>query len=158
MEIQRLKLSNINNIVNWNQNKDADFLFQWAGRGYEYPLTEEQIVDRLSAGAEIYEANLDNKMVGTIEIISREEQGVALIGRFVLDTTLVGQGLGTQILESFMEYCKKELGLRKIKLFVFDFNFAAHKCYQKCGFYEVETVIRPNGWKAIGMEKEIHIN
>lgn len=158
MEIQRLELSNINNIVNWNQNKDADFLFQWAGRGYEYPLTEEQIADRLSAGAEIYEANLDNKMVGTIEIISREEQGVALIGRFVLDPTLVGQGLGTQILESFMEYCKKELGLRKIKLFVFDFNSVAHKCYQKCGFYEIETVIRPNGWNAIGMEKEIHIN
>ena len=110
MEIQRINEDNIKNIVNWCEGKDADFLTQWAGRGYKYPITEEQIKDRLAGGAEIYEANLDGRMVGTIEIITRDEEAeTALVGRFVLNPALVGQGLGTQILETFMEYCKKEL-------------------------------------------------
>lgn len=154
MKIQRLKIENIENIVNWCQDKDADFLTQWAGKGYEYPLTKKQIEDRLSEGAEIFEANLEGRMVGTIEIITRDEE-TALIGRFVLNPELTGQGIGTKILETFLEYCKVKLGLKKIKLFVFDFNISAYKCYEKCGFTQVETVIRPNGWKAISMEKDI---
>lgn len=156
MEIQKLKADNIGNIVSWCEDKNADFLTQWAGRGYEYPLTEGQIENRLSEGAEIYEANLDGRMIGTIEIITREkETETAYIGRFVLDPALVGQGLGTQTLETFLEYCKEELRLKRIKLCVFDFNAAAYQCYKKCGFSEVGTVIRPNGWKAIDMEKKI---
>ena len=148
MEIQKLKIDNIENIVNWCKDKDADFLTQWSGRGYQYPLTEEQIINRLSKGAEIYEANLDGRMVGTIENIKREEEtGTAFIGRFVLNPKLVGQGLGTRMLKTFIEYCKKELSLRKIKLAVFDFNIGAYRYYKKCGFLEVETVIRPNGQK-----------
>ncbi len=153
MNIQKLKTDNVKNIVGWCRDKDADFLAQWAGRGYEYPLTEEQIEHRLSEGADVYEVISDDRMVGTIEIISKEN-GTGLIGRFVLDPSLTGQGLGTQILDCFTEYCCNELGLCKIRLFVFDFNIAAYKCYKKCGFSEVETVIRPNGWKAICMEKE----
>ena len=66
MKIQRLKIENIENIVNWCQDKDADFLTQWAGKGYEYPLTKKQIEDRLSEGAEIFKANLDGRMVGKL--------------------------------------------------------------------------------------------
>lgn len=156
MKIQKLKIENIENIVNWCQDKDADFLTQWAGKGYEYPLTKKQIEDRLSEGAEIFEANLDGRMVGTIEIITRDEE-TALVGRFVLNPELTGQGLGTKVLQTFLEHCKVEWGLKKIQLFVFDFNISAYKCYKKCGFTQVETVIRPNGWKAISMEKDIII-
>ena len=113
MKIQKLKIENIENIVSWCQDKDADFLTQWAGKGYEYPLTKKQIEDRLSEGAEIFEANLDGRMVGTIEIITRDEE-TALVGRFVLNPELTGQGIGTKVLETFMEYCKVKLGLKKI--------------------------------------------
>ena len=155
MKIQKLKADNIENIVIWCENKDADFLNQWAGRGYEYPLTRQQIEKRLSDGAEIYEIDSDEQMIGTIEIITREEESeVALIGRFLLNPELTGKGLGTQVLNAFIDFCKTEFSIRKIRLFVFDFNVAAFKCYKKCGFFETETVIRPNGWKAICMEKE----
>lgn len=107
MEIQKLKIDNIENIVNWCKDKDADFLTQWSGRGYQYQLTEEQIINRLWKGAEIYEANLDGRMVGTIEIIKREEEtGTALIGRFVLNPKLVGQVQCTSWIHmKRMEFC-----------------------------------------------------
>ncbi len=155
MKIQKLNPGNIKNIVSWCRDKDADFLYQWAGAGYEYPLTEGQIEKRLSEGAEIYEVVLDGRMVGTIEIIARQEEAVALAGRFVLDPALTGQGLGSRAMETFLDHCARELGLKKIRLFVFDFNTAAYKCYRKCGFSEVGTELRPNGWKAIGMERII---
>ena len=152
--INRLNSNNTHLIVNWCKNKDESFLRQWAGNGYSYPLTEQQICDRLADGAEIYEAHLDDKMIGTIEVISRNKQEhTALIGRFVLDQTIVQKGLGTKMLLAFLEYCKKMLGIREVTLYVFDFNFAAHRCYQKCGFVEEGIEERPNGWKAIRMRK-----
>lgn len=152
--INRLNSNNTHLIVNWCKNKDESFLRQWAGNGYSYPLTEQQICDRLADGAEIYEAHLDDKMIGTIEVISRNKQEhTALIGRFVLDQTIVQKGLGTKMLLAFLEYCKEMLGIREVTLYVFDFNFAAHRCYQKCGFVEEGIEERPNGWKAIRMRK-----
>ncbi len=156
MKVQKLKADNIKNIVIWCENKDADFLNQWAGIGYEYPLTRQQIEKRLFDGAEIYEVDSNEQMIGTIEIITREEESeVALIGRFLLNPELTGKGLGTKALNAFINFCKTEYSIRKIRLFVFDFNISAFKCYKKCGFSEIETVMRPNGWKAICMEKEV---
>lgn len=154
VKINPLNPNNAHLIADWCKCKDEDFLRQWAGNGYSYPLTEQQICDRLADGAEIYEAHLDDKMIGTIEVISRNKQEhTALIGRFVLDQTIVQKGLGTKMLLAFLEYCKEMLGIREVTLFVFDFNFAAHRCYQKCGFVEEGIEERPNGWKAIRMRK-----
>ena len=154
IRIEKLKAENANVIVNWCKDKDEDFLRQWAGRGYIYPLTETQISERLEDGAEIFEAHLNGKVIGTIEIISREKQdNTALIGRFILDPSVTGKGLGTEVLQTFLQYCKENLGFAEISLCVFDFNVGAHRCYQKCGFVETGRAERPNGWKAINMKK-----
>lgn len=154
VKINRLNPKNTHLIVDWCKDKDEDFLRQWAGNGYCYPLTEKQICDRLSEGAEIFEAHLDGKIIGTIELISRDEhKHTALIGRFVLDQTITQRGLGTQMLLAFLQYCKEILGISEVTLYVFDFNVAAYKCYQKCGFIEDGCEKRPNGWIAIRMKK-----
>lgn len=154
--INKLEVDNVESIIEWNKERDAAFLEQWAGRGYCYPLTKRQILDRQKEGAEIYEAVLDGKMIGTIEIVSRDNQEKsAHIGRFVLDPSLQGKGLGTNVLQALLDYCKKEYGMVKVTLSVFDFNVAAYRCYQKCGFIERERFERPNGWTVINMEKEI---
>lgn len=154
IRIEKLKTDNANVIVNWCKDRDADFLRQWAGRGYVYPLTENQIIERLEDGAEIFEVYRNEKMVGTIELISRDNRGAsALIGRFVLDQSSIGKGLGTEVLQAFLQYCKESLGIAEITLCVFDFNVGAYRCYQKCGFVEVSREERPNGWQAINMKK-----
>ncbi len=154
VKIEKLKTENIGAIVDWCKDKDENFLMQWAGAGYSFPLTEEQIAERLQKGAEIYEAYLDGRMSGTIEIISRNKQrNSALIGRFVIDQSITNKGSGTKIMSAFLEYLKNECNVSEVTLFVFDFNIGAYKCYQKCGFSEEDTAIRPNGWKAIAMKK-----
>ncbi|MBQ3516892.1 MAG: GNAT family N-acetyltransferase [Lachnospiraceae bacterium] len=154
VKINPLNPNNAHLIADWCKDKNEDFLRQWAGNGYSYPLTEKQICDRLAVGEEIFEAHLGDKMIGTIEVISTDEQKhTALIGRFVLDQTITKRGLGTQMLSAFLQYCKETLSIFEVTLYVFDFNVAAYRCYQKCGFMENGIEERPNGWKAIRMSK-----
>jgi len=58
-------------------------------------------------------------------------------------------------MEAFLAYAKKELALEAITLSVFDFNVGALRCYEKCGFAEIERVTRPSGWVAIQMRKSL---
>lgn len=156
INIQNLHTENIRAIVDWCRDKDEGFLRQWAGMGYTYPLTEAQIAGRLAEGAEIFEALVDGEIVGTIELISRNEQdNSVLVGRFVVNPALAGKGLGTAIMTGFLRYCKETIVAAEATLFVFDFNEAARRCYEKCGFEETERVQRPNGWIAIAMRKAL---
>ena len=145
--VQPLHPENIPAIVDWCRDKDEDFLRQWAGMGYTYPLTEEQIAGRLADCAEIFEAIADSEIVGTIEIIERSEQdNSVLVGRFVVNPALAGKGLGTAIMTEFLRYCRETVGAAEATLFVFDFN-------EKCGFEEIDRVQRSNGWIAVRMKK-----
>ena len=45
------------------------------------------------------------------------------------------------------------LGMKRVKLSVYDFNAGAIKCYLNAGFKEHNRVERDNGWIAIGMDR-----
>ena len=157
LDILPLEKSEAVNIVEWNLNQNADFLEQWAGRGYKFPITQDQIIDRISASElsdfKIYKIILDNIVIGTIELGSIDEViKTAVIRRFLLDPNLAGKGYGTRSLRKFVDIAFKDFGLSTIKLTVFDFNKRALRCYEKVGFNIVSKTTRPNGWVAIDME------
>jgi len=144
-------------IVKWNENKTADFLLQWAGIGYKYPLSEKQIIDRIesepSSGCRIYKIILDNDMIGTIELMRIDtEAKTAKIGRYLLNPELTGKGYGSEALEKFVFIAFSDFQLKKVWLSVFDFNKSAIRCYEKVGFKSVNQEFRANGWTAIDME------
>jgi RimJ/RimL family protein N-acetyltransferase len=144
-------------IVEWNRGKDTDFLMQWAGRGYQYPLTEEQITERLSIGAgtdfEIYGIKLAETLIGTIELMKIDHIAKrASIGRFLLDPALTGNGYGTKALQQFVELVFTETPITTLELTVFNFNKSAILCYEKTGFRKTAEAVRPNGWIAITMQ------
>ena len=152
-----LEKKHVNSIVAWNQGKDADFLTQWAGRGYRYPITEEQITARLTAspGADykIYSVMMDESLIGTIELMEIDLTAKrAKIGRFLLNPAKTGNGYGTKALRLFTEGVFNEMPINRLELTVFDFNKAAIRCYEKAGFKKTTEVVRPNSWIAIMME------
>ncbi|MBR1441007.1 MAG: GNAT family N-acetyltransferase, partial [Lachnospiraceae bacterium] len=51
-----------------------------------------------------------------------------------------GSGYGTQMLSLGLKYAFEILGVSKVTIGVFENNEPAHKCYQKLGFRDVETV------------------
>ncbi len=155
--ITPLGKKDVSSIVAWNEGKGADFLTQWAGRGYRYPLTEEQITERLipnpGTDFKIYGIILDGKIIGTIELMKIDfAKKRAAIGHFLVDPVKTGKGYGTAALRLFVKNVFTELPVNTLELNVFNFNKAAILCYQKAGFSKTGEAMRPNGWVAINME------
>jgi tRNA (cmo5U34)-methyltransferase len=156
-----LEKKDTNCIVEWNSGKGADFLTQWAGRGYQYPLTGEQIAERLTTDAatdyKIYGIILDGGMIGTVELMKIDDNVKrATIGHFLLDPAKTNHGYGTEALLLLVKKVFQETPLITLELTVFDFNKAAMRCYQKVGFKKIGEVVRPNGWIAVNMEITRH--
>ncbi|WBW95849.1 GNAT family N-acetyltransferase [Oceanirhabdus sp. W0125-5] len=137
-----LEKEDIINILDWNKDKDADFLMQWAGSYYTYPITEEQIITRLEdknlkSKIYIYKIVLENtrEMIGTIELFLPENNPeIAVIGRFLIEESYRGNGYGEKSLREIVKIAVEEFGFKKVVLGVFEFNKSAIRCYEKVGF------------------------
>lgn len=157
IEILPLEKTDTACIVKWNEKETADFLQQWAGHGYEYPISEKQIANRIvndsSLNYKLYKIVLDDNMIGTIELMNIDNAAkTAKVGRFLLNPELAGKGYGTKALKKLVAIAFNNFGVKKVGLTVFDFNKTAFRCYEKVGFKIANEETRPNGWIAINME------
>ena len=122
-------------IILWTNSKGADFLQQWAGDTLQYPLTMEQL-DVLSHCFRIEE---DGHFVGMIQKIRTEGNNMH-IGRFLINPSLTGKGLGTSAMRLFISMLFEEESVHSISLNVFDDNPAAKGLYAKLDFKTIETI------------------
>lgn len=147
-------------IADWNADKDADYLCQWAGRKeYQYPLTAAQVADRCNAvNARIFMAFEQEKAIGSIELDDIDLiRGTARICRFILSDQARGRGLGRRVLWELIQIAFDEMGLNRLTLRVYCFNVGAIRCYQKCGFLVSEFHQDENPyWNAYTMELAKH--
>ncbi|GGH27409.1 GNAT family N-acetyltransferase [Paenibacillus segetis] len=142
------KEAEFSDIVDWVNEHDSDFMVQWAGLTYQYPLTVEQMKEHYRSGINtietgvflymIQEDSLSDDVVGTIQIARiNMETREAVIGRFMMKSEkLRGHGTGRAALEEAVRIGFEELGLERIKLNVFDINERAIRCYKSVGFKE----------------------
>jgi RimJ/RimL family protein N-acetyltransferase len=167
IRLEPINREDLRKIEEWNVGKTSDFLLQWAGPLYKYPLTIEQLEDYYNIS--VKEENpcirifkiimLDNEeMIGTIEIREIDKLNkVGRVGRFLLgNEDIRGKGIGTSALEAILDIGFRDLNYEKITLGVFDFNAGAIKCYEKVGFIKERITMNaretPNGfWNLIDM-------
>ena len=122
-------------IILWTNSKGADFLQQWAGDTLQYPLTMEQL-DELPHCFRIEE---DGHFVGMIQKIRAEGNNIH-IGRFLINPSLTGKGLGSLAMQLFIAMLFEDKSVHSISLNVFDDNLIAKDLYTKLGFKVVATV------------------
>ena len=136
-------------IVEWNANKSADDLLQWAGPVFSYPLTLGQVENyylneakRENPNVLIYKIILTEteEIIGTIEVRDiDEEKKIGRVGRFLIGSEDIrGKGIGTKALKEAVRIGFEDLKFNKITLGVFDFNESAIRCYEKVGFVKVK--------------------
>jgi len=145
-------------IVGFHENTDETFFLQWGGgRFYTYPLTRRQLLKRMrnTKNTRFFAATLDDAVIGMAELdfIDWDKKECAVC-RFLLGEAYRNRGFGGEVLRLLCAHAFNELGMKKVKLTVFNFNTNAYRCYIKAGFRVVSEEIRPNGWKAIKMELE----
>ena len=66
---------------------------------------------------------------------------LAEIAILIGDPACHGKGYGTDAIQTLCRFGFEEMNLHKIKALVFDFNRAAVRCYEKCGFQK-EAVLK----------------
>ncbi len=124
---------------------DEEFLFQWAGSQFIYPLSEEQLNnyidgtnDKENSDTLIYKAILEDtgEYIGHISLggIDRNNKS-GRIGKVLVGSSPArGRGIGQEIVRAILKIGFGELKLHRISLRVFDFNQTAIRCYEKVGF------------------------
>ncbi|WP_062514335.1 GNAT family N-acetyltransferase [Halobacillus sp. KGW1] len=124
--------------------KSPEFLMQWAGPTFDYPLDREQLeVYRRGSnkkGSEvlIFKAvDMENeRVIGHISLgrIDHHNKS-ARIGKVLIgEESSRGKGYAGQMIDRVLAVAFGELELHRVSLGVFDFNKAAISCYEKAGF------------------------
>lgn len=122
-------------IIRWTNSKDAYFLQQWAGDALPYPLT----IEALNALPHCFRIEVEGSFIGMIQQIRVEGSNVH-IGRFLINPSLTGKGLGTSAMQLFIAMLFEDKRVHSISLNVFDDNLIAKGLYTKLGFKVVATV------------------
>ncbi|MFD0711403.1 GNAT family N-acetyltransferase [Paenibacillus sp. GCM10027626] len=145
IKLELLNESDFETIVSWINNHDEDFMVQWAGLTYTFPLSIEQMLSHYHRGINSIESDVfiykivetaSDEMIGSLQLCRFDStKKEAVIGRFLIgDPKYRGAGIGSIALKQAVETGFGQFKLRKIRLNVFDFNRAAIRCYEKVGF------------------------
>ena len=122
-------------IIRWTNSRGADFLQQWAGDALSYPLT----IEAINALPHCFRIEAEGSFIGMIQQIRVEENNIH-IGRFLINPSLTGKGLGTKAMQLFIAMLFKDKNVHSISLNVFDDNPIARGLYTKLGFEVAATV------------------
>ena len=136
-------------LINWIP--DASFTLQWSGPSFTYPLTKQQLTDYLQDANQekstryvfkVVETE-SNQVIGHVSINKVERlNSHARIGKVLIGASEQrSNGYGTQLMQLAAQYIFETLQLDKASLGVFDFNTAAHRCYEKIGFKQEEILL-----------------
>ena len=122
-------------IIRWTNSRGADFLQQWSGDALLYPLT----IEALNALPHCFRIEAEGSFIGMIQQIRVDGSNVH-IGRFLINPSLTGKGLGTKAMQLFIAILFEDKSVHTISLNVFDDNPIAKGLYTKLGFEVVATI------------------
>lgn len=157
--LQKFERNDFERLISWIS--DAESLMQFAGPGFHFPLTTEQLDQSLNdKHRQAFKVvNIANAtVIGHAEIYLTEQS--ACLGRIIIgDESLRGKGVGQMIVHALLMHVFFELNRSKAELNVFDWNVAAIKCYEKVGFYinplkKAERTVNGKTWTALNMVVE----
>jgi RimJ/RimL family protein N-acetyltransferase len=147
--LQPFTADDIDRLISWIPS--AEFLLQWAGPAYHFPLTRDQLEAFLARSSGEEPINLPFKAVdadagetiGHIELLSIDRPNRSLtIGRVLIGpAALRGRGVGGQLIRAALQIAFEDLKMHRVDLSVFDFNTSAITCYERAGFRR-EGVLR----------------
>ncbi|MBE3088686.1 MAG: GNAT family N-acetyltransferase [Actinobacteria bacterium] len=138
--LKTFKKEDIPELLDWLKDSDAEFLIQFAGPKYRFPLDEKQLLDTLydknilvfKAIDETTGATIGHSQLMKIDLGNKN----ATIGRVLIKPDMRGLGYGYAMLKELINYATSVLKLKQLNLKVFDFNQSAFRCYLKLGFVE----------------------
>ena len=139
LQLRRFERGDFERLI--GEATSPEFLMQWSGGLFSYPLDRAQMERYLLTGIGDPPANClftavdeAGAAVGHIELsrIDRRNRAASLT-RVLLFEPYRGHGLGSQLVEQALQVGFDELKLHRLELLVFDFNTAAVAAYRRAG-------------------------
>lgn len=150
------------NLISWIKNEE--FLIQFSGQIFQFPLTKEQLFDYLNDEKRIafkVIEKLSNKVIGHAELYKSGKHEMKIARVLIGDESNRSKGYGKQIILELTKYAFNLPDIETVVLNVFDWNISAIKCYEKVGFKFKEgiskkIIVGQNVW--ISLTMVIHEN
>ncbi len=138
--LETFEKRDIPELLDWMKDSDAEFLIQFAGPKYRFPLDEKQLLDTLDDQSILVFKAIEETTgtaIGHCQLMKIDLPNKrASIARVLIKPDNRGLGYGYAMLKELINYAKSVLKLKQLNLRVFDFNQSAIKCYLKLGFVE----------------------
>ncbi|MBZ9689719.1 GNAT family N-acetyltransferase [Clostridium estertheticum] len=142
IKLEKFKTCDVPTLISWIPDKE--FLLQWAGPAYTFPLTQDQLQSEINMISSenpktlMFTARISdtNEIVGHIQLLGIDlVNSCACIGRVLVgNEKLRNKGIGIKMINGILAIAFQTLKLHRIYLGVFDFNKSAIACYEKAGF------------------------
>jgi RimJ/RimL family protein N-acetyltransferase len=142
IELKPFERDDFSRLTGWV--KTPEFLLQWAGPIFHFPLDQSQLDTYFKDTLEdppfrkIYKVlnSADGSVIGHIELnnIDLLNKSATVCRVLIGESPIRNKGIGLQMVRKILEIGFDRLGLHRLDLVVFDFNQAAVKCYEKAGF------------------------
>jgi len=148
IKLQPFRRDDFARLISWVSS--PEFLLQWAGPMFTYPLDEAQLgtywqsTVTESPVRRVYTVvdSTSSIPVGHIELNHIDERNrSATVSRVLVDPDLQGRGYGTHMVREILKIAFEKMHLHRVDLFVFDFNAPAISAYERAGF-EKEGYLR----------------
>ncbi|KAB2451811.1 GNAT family N-acetyltransferase [Bacillus sp. CH126_4D] len=137
IKLETFKKSDFKQLINWIDSEE--FLIQWSGNSFTYPLNEQQLEKYIESTNTLAFKVIDEETkevvghisLGQIDNINKSARiGKVLVG----DTKMRGRSIGKHMMKAVLQGAFEELKLHRVTLGVYDFNTSAISCYEKIGF------------------------
>ncbi|HDR4724826.1 GNAT family N-acetyltransferase [Bacillus cereus group sp. Sample62] len=137
IKLETFKKSDFKQLINWINFEE--FLIQWSGNAFTYPLNEQQLEKYIESSNTLAFKVIDEETkevighisLGQIDNINKSARiGKVLVG----DTKMRGRSIGKHMMKAVLQIAFEELKLHRVTLGVYDFNTSAIACYEKIGF------------------------
>lgn len=143
IKLEYFDRDDFNQLIEWMNSEHL--ITNWAGSLFKFPLTEDSLDwyikdtnDLHSSDALVYKAvnTASGKTVGHISLgsISQKNRSARISRVLIGNTAERGRGYCRGMINAILRIGFEDLKLHRISLGVYDFNYAAIKCYEKCGF------------------------
>jgi RimJ/RimL family protein N-acetyltransferase len=130
-------------LMDWVHNEHL--ITNWAGSLFSYPLSHSSLEwyidetnDLSKSDAFVYKAIDSNtgNIIGHVSLgsVSRKNHSARISRVLVGEQVQRGKGYCTSMINAVLKVGFEQLQLHRISLGVYDFNTAAIRCYEKCGF------------------------
>ena len=135
--LQPFQRSHMKKLIEWIDS--PEFLLQWGGPIFTYPLDEKQIERYIEEPDRYIYSVVDQEtetIIGHISLgkIDRENRS-ARVGKVLVGASSArGKGIGQRMMRDILAIAFDDMKLHRVSLGVFSFNEPAIACYGKVGF------------------------